>query len=400
MPKRSVQTILLALAALLAVLAVWLLVTSPSAVTQREAERRRAEAGSEGASAPTSLASITVDSHLVKRSSERARIDVSGLLEPIQKVVLAAEVAGQVVAVEVQEHAAVDDGDVLVRLDPALPDAAVKRAQAAVLRAEAQDRLAQSELGRQRNLSKRGVTSSADLDRAESEARSGRARVAEAEAELVDAKIRLAKTEIRAPFAGFVTELDLDPGTYLQPGQRVAEVADLSQIEVGVGVSAREILALTVGDPVELRVQALPGERFKGEIASLSRTADSKTRKYRVPVRFANAELRLLPGMLGTLRFKLGGSRSAVIVPRRAVREEFDLDYLYVLDPAEEGRAVARRRRVATQPLAFRPEIIEVTSGLEPGEVIATTGVRELRDGQLVRVREDVANGTSVQNGL
>jgi len=155
-----------------------------------------------------------------------------------------------------------------------------------------------------------------------------------------------------------------------------------------------------VGDPVELRVQALPGERFKGEIASLSRTADSKTRKYRVPVRFANTELRLLPGMLGTLRFKLGGSRSAVIVPRRAVREEFDLDYLYVLDPAEEGRAVARRRRVATQPLAFRPEIIEVTSGLEPGEVIATTGVRELRDGQLVRVREDVANGTSVLNGL
>ena len=64
-----------------------------------------------------------------------------------------------------------------------------------------------------------------------------------------------------------------------------------------------------------------------------------------------------------------------------------------------EGRAVARRRRVATRPMAFRPEIIEVTSGLEPGEVIATTGVRELRDGQVVRVREGVAHGVSTQSG-
>ena len=176
MPKRFVQFTLLALAALLVALAVWLLATSPSAVTEREAERRRAASVSEAIPSAPGLASITVDAHSVNRSSERARVDVSGLLEPMQKVALAAEVSGQVVAVEVDEHAAVEEGDVLVRLDPALPEAAVKRAQAAVLRAEAQDRLAQSELGRQRNLAKRGVTSSADLDRAESEARSSRAR--------------------------------------------------------------------------------------------------------------------------------------------------------------------------------------------------------------------------------
>ncbi|MCP4903350.1 MAG: hypothetical protein GY910_00065, partial [bacterium] len=134
-------------------------------------------------------------------------------------------------------------------------------------------------------------------------------------------------------------------------------------------------------------VQALPGETFEGRIASLGSTADAVTRKYPVPVVIENGDEKLLAGMLGTLRFELGDERRTLIVPRRAIRIEFDLQYLFVLEASGENRAITRRRRVETRPLPFRPEILEVIQGLEPGERIATTGVRELRDGQLVRLR-------------
>ncbi len=387
MPALSLRIVLWGAVVLLLGLAAWLSASSPGAVSESEARERESARAGEDLQESGLRASLAVDSHPVQLSGERFRIDVSGILEPIRRVVVAAEVSGQVVSVDVAEHATVEKGQVLVRLDPALPEAAAMRSRATLLRAESLNRLARSELRRQRDLSKRGVTSQADLDRAESEARSTSAQVSEARAALNDAETRLAKTEIRAPFTGVVSSLDLDPGAYLQPGQAVLEIADLSEIEIKVGVSGRDRLGLAVGDRVEVSVQALPGETFEGRIASLGPTADAVTRKYPVPVVIENGDEKLLGGMLGTLRFELGDERRTLIVPRRAIRIEFDLQYLFVLEASGENRAITRRRRVETRPLPFRPEILEVIQGLEPGERIATTGVRELRDGQLVRLR-------------
>ena len=115
---------------------------------------------------------------------------------------VAAEVEGRVERVAVEDHTHVDAGQLLVELDNALHEAAVVRARAALLRAQAVDRLAQVELSRQRDLSAGGVASGSILDRAESEADTSAALVAESNATLVEARTRLAKTRIEAPFAG------------------------------------------------------------------------------------------------------------------------------------------------------------------------------------------------------
>ncbi len=125
----------------------------------------------------------------------------------------------------------------------------------------------------------------------------------------------------------------------------------------------------------------------------LGRTPDPLTRKYPVPVRVANPEERLLPGMLGQVRFELGDASTTLRIPRRAVYREFGVDYLYVLDTSESttGQALVERRRVVVHTVAFRPELFDVAKGLEPGEWIAVSGIRDLRDGLLVRVREQPA---------
>ena len=345
-----------------------------------------------GRAAPTRAAPpvLTVEAATIGPSDTRTVVEVAGVLEPVRSVVIGAEVAGRVVSIEVEEHVPVAEGDTLVRLDQALPRAAVERARGALLRAEATHELARSELKRRRDLAGQGVASLAELDRAESEERSGGAQVVEARAALLDAETRLEKTRIIAPFSGIVSALDLEPGAYLRPGDRVAELSDLSEIEVEVGVSGQEILALTDGDPVRLSVDAMRGRWFEGHVVRPGRTADPQTRRFPVPVRVPNPDGVLLPGMLGTVRFELGESRPSLRIPSRAVQSEFELEYVYILEPAagENAVAVARRQRVRTRSLPFRPEQLEVTDGLVGGESIAVSGLRELRDGLRVRTRQ------------
>jgi RND family efflux transporter MFP subunit len=400
MKRPPVRVVVIALVAAIALASILLLQTSPAARSARDAESRREAARDPRAGAidaQTSIPAQSVDSLVVRDSESRTVIDVSGVLEPVRRVVIGAEVSGRVIAIEAREHTGVQEGDLLLRLDPALPQAAVERARAALLRAEASRRLAASEVERQRQLSRQGVASTAELDRAESEDRSADAQVAEARAALLDAETRLAKSAIRAPFTGVVSSLDLEPGAYLNPGEPVAEMADLSEVEIEVGLSDREIGSIHDGDRVRVSVEALSGRGFDGRVVHPARTADALTRKFAVAVRVPNPDGLLLPGMLGRVRFELGDSEPVVWVPRRSVFREFDLDYVYVLEPlaADEGpghRVV--RRRVETRAVPFRPESLEITLGLEAGTRIATSGTTELREGSVVALRS-IEGGTA-----
>lgn len=369
---------------------LWLLRTSPQAEIEREQETRTGATAAADVPVPPT---IRVDAIVVEERPQRSHVDISAELAAVRSVVIGAEVAGKVLEVTVSEHAHVAAGDLLVRLDSALLDAAVAQARAALLRAEASLSLASSERGRQRELAGEGVASTSELDRAESEASIGEAQVAEARARLQDAQTRLAKTRISAPFAGIVSQLDLEPGAYLQPGSRVAELVDLSEIEIEVGVGDRQVLALEADDAVRVAVDVYPGEWFSGRIKSVAPVPDPQTRNYAVPIRVPNPDERLRPGLLGTVRFTLGDERPALRIPRRAVQREFELDYLYVLerDGGADGVAKARRRRVSTEPVPFQPDLLQVSTGLASGERIAVSGVRELRDGLPVRFDEQAS---------
>jgi len=386
---------------------VWLYATSPGSEAQGDAEPVSGAVGDAARPAPPIL---TVDAHAVRASDARTTVDVAGVLSAVRSVDIAAEVEGRVERVTAEDHAHVAEGQLLIELDRDLHEAAVERSEAALLRAQASDRLAKLELKRQRDLSSRGVSSGAELDRAESEAKTTAAQVAESRASLIEARTRLDKTRITAPFDGIVSAIDVDRGAYLRPGDRIAEVADLSEIEIEVGVGEQEILALRDGDPVEVAVDAVPGKWFDGRIQRTGRLPDARTRKYPVPVRVANPQEQLLPGMLGTVRFELGEARSSIRIPRRAVVREFDLEHVFVLEleaseleaseleasDLEAGRRAARigavatvsRRRVVTEAVGFRPDLLEVRSGLTGGERIAISGVRELREGLRVRSRD------------
>ena len=389
MARRRVPLIVLSVALALTAIGLGLNWSSEAARTERERQQRLSAAEQQDGAGAGRIAVVAVDAARIEISESRVVVDIAVTLEARRSVWIGAEVAGRIVEVPVEEHDHVHADQVLMRLDAKLPEAALARARASLLRARSTYTLAMHEHGRQQNLSGRGVGSEADFDRSESEQMRSDASVAEASAAVVDAETRVEKTRITAPFAGTISELDLEPGAYVRVGDPVARLSDLSEIEIEVGVDDRQILALGAGDRARLSVDAFPGEWFEGVVAGLARTPDPLTRKYPVPVRVSNADGRLLPGMLGRVRFELGDASPTLRIPRRAVYREFEVDYLYVLEAGEGGDGQSRvsRRRVVVETVPFRPDLLAVKTGLEPGERIAISGIRELRDGLLVQVR-------------
>ncbi|MBW2268886.1 MAG: efflux RND transporter periplasmic adaptor subunit [Deltaproteobacteria bacterium] len=361
-PQRT-PLVVLCIAGGVALLALWGILTSDAATKARERDARLAESHDAGptAGAPTLQVSVMT----VRRAPAADVVELAGVLEPVRATWVAAELAGRIVEVPAAEHAPLQAGAVLVRLDPALP-------QADLIRAEASHRLAQAERKRQENLGQRSIASAAELDRAVAEER-------RAWAAVLEARTRLGHTRITAPFDGLVNSLDLDPGAYVQPGTPIAEVLDVSSVEVSVPVSDRQVGAVKVGDAAQVRIDALGSEAVAGRVVRVGRAPQQETQRYPIVVELANPDGRLLPGMLAHVALSVGNEPS-LRIPARAVVREFELDYVFVL----EGAETVRRVRVATRPVPFRPDQVEVRSGLEDDARVVVTAVSQLRDGMRV----------------
>lgn len=367
-------------------LALWLFRESPGAVAAREAAAKRSEALAPVSSSPGRRSQLEVEVRAIELAPVRQLTEVAAVLEAVHHVSLAAEVEGRVVELLAAEHSRVEADAPLLRLESGFLEAAELRHEGALQRARANHELARLELARQRRLAKQKVSSKADLDRAINTELARAADVREAQAALDDARLRLAKAEIRAPFAGVVERMDLDPGAYVRVGDRVADVLDASEIEIEVGLTDHEVVALSVGDPATLRVDVWPDEDFAGEITGVATSVDPQSQKYPVQIRIPNPDLRLLPGMLGRVRLTLADGVEAIRIPRRAAQSEFELAYVFVVEEVD-GETVALRRPVSLRRVPFRPDLVEVVSGLRVGDRVAVSRIRELRDGIAVRVK-------------
>jgi membrane fusion protein (multidrug efflux system) len=342
----------------------------------RDARLEAAQTDGTGDLGPT----LEVEIQVARSTPSVEIVELTGVLEPVRATWVAAEIAGRVLNSPAEEHGPVAKGDLLVQLDASLP-------RAELIRANAGHALAESELRRQERLGSRSVASEAELNRAQSEERN-------TFAALLEAQTHLARTRITAPFDGLVNSLDLDPGAYVQPGTKIAEILDLSIIEVTVLVSDRQVNVLAHGSPVSVRVDTLGSKPFQGRILRVGGAPADGGQRYPVVVSLEPADdlsvddsqndpaRRLRPGMLARVQFEVGKS-TAIRLPARSVLHEFELDYVFVL---EDDDAV-RRVRVDTRPVPFRPDQIEITSGLSEGTRVAVTAINQLRGGLRVIAR-------------
>jgi len=296
----------------------------------------------------------------------------SGVVQAQAVVDVAFQVPGKVIAVGPDEGSSVRAGELLAQIDPT--DYKLGLAQAAALAEHAA-----SDRERYRPLLAVGSVAASDFERIESSARQ-----ASAAAEL--ARKRLADTRLVAPLSGIVARRAIERGATAGVGQAVFTLMAVDPVRVRVGVPESEIGSVRVGQRAEVELPALPGQTFAGRVTLVGIAADPTTRTYAVEVSLPNPAQRLKVGMVAVARVQVDRQTRAISVPLGAVVRDADgVTLLYVLD-GRAHRAEARRVELGEA----RDDVIELTRGVRPGELVIVAGQQRVRDGSRVIVASPV----------
>jgi Cu(I)/Ag(I) efflux system membrane fusion protein len=179
--------------------------------------------------------------------------------------------------------------------------------------------------------------------------------------------------DIRADVSGYVTEKKVNTGDYVNRGQAIYEIADLSRVWVLFDVYESDMPWVDRGDKITFTIASLPGETFEGKISFLDPVIDSKTRVAKARVVVSNPNLKLKPEMLasGVVEAKLPNRSGAVVVPKTAVMWTGERSVVYVKSESEQGVNFLLRD-VTLGPGLGESYIVE--EGVEEGEEIAVHG--------------------------
>lgn len=284
----------------------------------------------------------------------------SGQIEAIQSVELRPDIEGRLAQILVREGAEVAKGAPLFKVDDGELTAQVARAAA--------DRdLANQALERTRDLIGQRASSQADLERAEATARSTRA-----EYDLL--ALRLARTTVRAPFAGVVGQRFVSLGDYVTTSTRLASVQTVNPQRAAFQVPERYAAALKVGQRVVFRVAALPGKEYSGLVDFVDPVVQLPGRTITVKAEVPNPKRELQAGMFIDARLATDVRPSAVVIPEDAILPIQGTTYVWV---AKEGKASRRQVTLGVRT----PGWVEARTGIEAGEAVVVGGQERLAEG-------------------
>ena len=345
-------------------------------------------------------------------------VTASGKIQPELEVKISPEVSGEIVALDIQEGDAVTEGQLLLRINPDIYEAAVNRTQAAVNStrssvAQAKAQFLELDKNHKRNegLFTKGAISQQEFDAslrafqvAQLGVESSEFQLKSAQANLKEARDNLNRTTIYSPTSGTVSMLNVEAGervvgTAQMAGTELLRVADLTQMEVLVEVNENDIVRVALNDTARIEVDAFLGEQFKGVVTQIANSANlmaagvDQVTNFEVKVRilpesYAHLSPKgssispLRPGMTASVEIETDKQAQILVVPIQAVT---------LRDDTASGRSARERReesgRADEMEVVFlenngiaRIQVVEtgiqddknihITSGLEDGQTI------------------------------
>jgi len=334
-----------------------------------------------------------------------ALLNATGYVVPQRKASVGSKATGRMEWLGVQEGSKVKQGELIARLENRDVTALLNQAQANVQVAranlqqgQAELRNAELELNRARDLVERKFLSQsaydqarARYDRAQATIAGYKAAISVAEANRRNAEVAVEQTLIRAPFDGVVLTKNANVGDVITTFSAavdtkgaVVTMADMSTLEVEADVSESNLQKAKVGQPVEIQLDALPDMRFRGEVARIVPTVDRAKATVLVKVRFIERDERVLPDMSAKVTFlernlKDGEREARTAVPRTSILARDGQSAVLVV----EGDRV---RVVQIETGATLGDVVEVKSGVKPGEKIVLKPAETIPDGAQVKV--------------
>ncbi|MEP7352904.1 MAG: efflux RND transporter periplasmic adaptor subunit [Acidobacteriota bacterium] len=191
----------------------------------------------------------------------------------------------------------------------------------------------------------------------------------------------LADTQIRAPFAGYVSARPVAAGEYVATSATIATILRITPIKLELHVPETYTSSIKLGLTVEASVSGYPNRVFKGRVSALNPAVETNSRTFTAEVAFPNTDLALKPGMFGTARVGLSGTSKGIYVPRKAVLTDATTNSSQVF-MILEGKA----RLAVVQLGETDGDKVRIISGIPEDAVLATDHLADLYDGQTVNV--------------
>ena len=363
---------------------------------------------------------VVIKTAPLQRITIQRQIDVSGTLISPDQAKVSSEVAGVVREVRVELGHEVRPGEVLVQLEPRELEIALRRAASQLKQTEAQLGIdgvrikepppdeqiavvrtavanrddARAQLARTRMLMSQKLIAQADLDTVETRVKvteaayqaaletvqSLKATLQDRRAAVELAQKKLQDAAIKAPVGGAVSERLVQVGEFIPEQTPVVTIVQMNPLKLRTAVQERNAELIRPNQPVQFRVESLPGKVFEGRVAFISPAVDQATRTFPVEVLVDNGARMLKPGFFAKGVILTRKDENVLAVPEEAVSTLAGVSAVFVIEKDK-----ARQQTVTIG--ARDGKLLEVLSGLKGDEVLATSNLSQLATGVAVQAQ-------------
>lgn len=302
---------------------------------------------------------------------------ITGSIQPERRADLRAEIQAIVLAVYKENGERVKRGDLLARLDDTAIRDTVQSADESVRASSQGFEQAERQYQRLKTLQAQGMSSIQAMEDAEIRRNNAQSDLVAAKARLATARQQQARTEVRAPFDGVVSDRKVSPGDSAQIGKELIKVMDPGSMRFEGLVSADRMSELKLGQTVYFKVNGYPQVDFQGKVRRIAQAANPSTRQVEVLVDFAGAQQPGVAGLYAEGRVQTS-SVSALMVADGALVREGDRAYVWRL---AEGNKIAKTA-VRLGARDDRLGLYVIDSGVKQGDRILRRPGSTLTDGQ------------------
>lgn len=323
-----------------------------------------------GPAAPGGPATVEVGKAEAMTLEEDAQ--AVGSLRARQGVMVRPEVSGRIVQLGFKDGQPVRRGQLLVQLDDSLQRAQLQQSQA-------QAGIASTQLKRNQELVAENFVSQSAVDQSA-------AALEVAQAQVALSRAQLQRLRILAPFNGVAGIRQVNVGDYVKDGADIVNLEDLGALWVDFRLPERFSANVKPGQGVQITLDALPGQRYSGQVEALDSLLDANGRSLLVRARVDNPAGALRSGMFARTRIVFATRANAVVVPEEALVPQGGKQYLFKVVDGANGTPVAQRIE-AKLGLRLTGKV-EILEGVAAGDRVVTAGQASLGrgDGRALRV--------------
>lgn len=315
----------------------------------------------------------------VERQDLNSYLVLNGIVEPERKVEIFSRLSAYVKQIVKEEGDYVKENAVLALLDDTEIKISFEQAKIQLEQARLSLEEAEQNFNRNQELIKRELISEQEFQTQEATYKQRKLDYQNRQESYKDLELQLNYTKIRALSEGFITERLIEVGDRVNANEQVYTIEDFNPLLIRVYVPTSDAIKLKEGMSAEVSTEVLEGAVFEGSVKLINPRIDTQTGTVKVTVEVTDESLRLTPGMFVEVQIAIGAKENVVTIPRKAILYKQNKTYVFVMN----------RNQVSQREIELgltEEDFVEVTSGLNEGEVIVTVGVEGLKDGQRVDV--------------